>query len=706
MGVRSRGFRPGRSLLLLLIGIFIGLFSTWCLWTSSTSSSFPLLKACPAPQVYHKEKGFVLIGIMTAAKYVDTRAYNVWKTWAQHVPGKVLFFVAENTTSVYSELPLVRLKGVDDSYPPQKKSFAMVKWMADNYMDSFEWFLRADDDLYIKGESLERLLRGLDSSRSHSIGQAGLGNSAEYGLLALGQSDNYCMGGPGVVMSRETMRKVSTHLQHCLEHLLTGHEDVELGRCIRKHVGVACTWNYEMQTLFHNNQSTSNKAYAGSLDEVKAAITLHPIKIPSVMRRVHSHVRTIKLNDLREKRASLLSEMSVSPSISLQRNEPSTLQDIPIFSFIDNNRIIFCSDGVNCPRHTLEQRTRGEMGRIITQLFDDFNANARQRGRVLQFQNLQYGYERLIPKYGVDYILDMILWFKKFRPPHRTTLSVRRHAYVQQSFAPLKSISENSLRWKLYGEGGHASDHIHLILPLKGRSQVFARFATHLHNTCMREKKLTLVVVLYSSPDEMETRKKMAEISTLMEVKIVEMGNEVFSRGVALTRGSSHLSADSLLFLTDVDMLISCDALRRIQLNTIYNAQIFFPIVFSEFSPDSWSENDRLLADSFHYGRRRGYFRHFGYGLAAMYKGDLHTIGGFNTSISGWGMEDVDLFEKAVKSPYHRVIRAPEPGLVHIYHPIHCDPSMPASQLAMCQGSKAASLASIDSLVQSINHLP
>ena len=42
--------------------------------------------------------------------------------------------------------------------------------------------------------------------RAHAIGQAGLGNSAEYGLLALGSTDNYCMGGPGVVMSRETLR--------------------------------------------------------------------------------------------------------------------------------------------------------------------------------------------------------------------------------------------------------------------------------------------------------------------------------------------------------------------------------------------------------------------------------------------------------------------------------------------------------------------
>ena len=47
---------------------------------------------------------------------------------------QVLFFVAENTVSVHPDLPLIRLKGVDDTYPPQKKSFAMVKWMAENYV--------------------------------------------------------------------------------------------------------------------------------------------------------------------------------------------------------------------------------------------------------------------------------------------------------------------------------------------------------------------------------------------------------------------------------------------------------------------------------------------------------------------------------------------------------------------------------------------
>ncbi|VDM99879.1 unnamed protein product, partial [Onchocerca ochengi] len=55
-------------------------------------------------------------------------------------------------------MPVISLKGVTDIYPPQKKSFVMLKWMADHYLDDFDWFMRADDDLYVRGEQLETLL--------------------------------------------------------------------------------------------------------------------------------------------------------------------------------------------------------------------------------------------------------------------------------------------------------------------------------------------------------------------------------------------------------------------------------------------------------------------------------------------------------------------------------------------------------------------
>ncbi|MFH4976229.1 hypothetical protein AB6A40_002938 [Gnathostoma spinigerum] len=720
---RRGRIRLSRSTFACFVGMIFGLCGSAVL---STFGDVPHSLYCDTAMAQRKSPQLLFVGIMTAAKYIDTRAYNIWKTWAKQIPGQVVFFVSEHATSIHKDMPVVKLKGVDDVYPPQKKSFAMMKWMADNHLDDFNWFMRSDDDLYVRGDRLEKLLRSLDSDKAHMIGQAGLGNSAEYGLLSLGQQDNYCMGGPGVVLSREALRAVAPHLQSCLAGLLTTHEDVELGRCVRKHVGVACTWNYEMQTLFHNNQTVPN-AYEEGINQLRHAITLHPIKRPSVMLRVHSKNRALRLVDLYAKRISLLEELpETTKTTSLTRHIATTTNDLYHWNYIASNNILFCADQVDCPRHTVDLSIRNAIHDVVTNLFDEFNSNARQRGRVLQFQALKYGYMRVEPRFGVDYVLDMILLFKKFRPPHRATISVRRHAYVLQKFGKIEAISDDLLRNQLRQridkiKRSHRNEtmdvdgwlpavlapensRVNIILPLAGRADTFKRFAEHLRNVCQDRSIFSLIVVLFKTGTVEDT----AVVSTLrslqseIDLRVVDLGLMPFSRGLALAKGAETLQSTDLMFFTDVDMLFTCDALHRIRLNTILGAQVYFPIVFSEYSPETWSDNDHLLPDAFHYGRRRGYFRHFGFGLASLYKSDLDLVGGLNVNIKGWGLEDVDLFEKCVKSPL-RIIRAPDPGLVHIYHPIHCPSTMPPAQYVMCVGSKAASLASLDSLVDQIS---
>jgi hypothetical protein len=103
-------------------------------------------------------------------------------------------------------------------------------------------------------------------------------------------------------------------------------------------------------------------------------------------------------------------------------------------------------------------------------------------------------------------VLDMILWFKKFRPPHRATLSVRRHAYVQQTFGPIETITDRKFRQKLSKRNHIAEDDglsstdstIYLIVPLKGRPSTFQRFSDNLLSVIPpQEKKVEIVLVFY-----------------------------------------------------------------------------------------------------------------------------------------------------------------------------------------------------------------
>jgi hypothetical protein len=110
-------------------------------------------------------------------------------------------------------------------------------------------------------------------------------------------------------------------------------------------------------------------------------------------------------------------------------------------------------------------------------------------------------------------VLDMILWFKKFRLPHRATLSVRRHAYIQQTFGPPQAISEKQHRGIMYKRAAYENpnamsvstnkesilqERIYLIMPLKGRSQTFQRFANNLrHVLPADENRVELIIICY-----------------------------------------------------------------------------------------------------------------------------------------------------------------------------------------------------------------
>lgn len=260
----SRRRRLCHSLVGIVFGLFVGLF----LFSSDDEDAFadcmgyrnysiPAVVGDTAHSVVdldptafpnNSQKSLLFVGVMTAEKYLSTRAVAVYETWGKSVPGKIAFFSSEvsKRPADFPDLPLVSLKTVDDSYPPQKKSFLMLKYMWDEFGDRFEWFFRADDDVYVRTDRLEHFLRSLDSRKPYFLGQAGKGNQEEFGLLSLEFDENFCMGGPGMIMSRETLSRIAPHIQTCLQNLFTTHEDVEVGRCVQRFAGIPCTWSYDV----------------------------------------------------------------------------------------------------------------------------------------------------------------------------------------------------------------------------------------------------------------------------------------------------------------------------------------------------------------------------------------------------------------------------------------------------------------------------
>ena len=210
----------------------------------------PLTQQRTRPKTLAEELGAsmrqpLLIGVVTSKKLLFSRARAINNTWGPQAP-KLIFFSSEGTKA--HDLPVVSLSGTDDTYPPQKKVYRMLKYMYDHYIDNFNWFMRADDDIYVRVDPLVRFLHSLDPSTDLYIGQPGLGKPEDLERIKLYPNERYCMGGPGVIMSRSLLIKLGPHLEECLTNVVVSwNEDLEVGRCIMRRLGVQCTWNYEVR---------------------------------------------------------------------------------------------------------------------------------------------------------------------------------------------------------------------------------------------------------------------------------------------------------------------------------------------------------------------------------------------------------------------------------------------------------------------------
>lgn len=237
------------SLLKFLFGIVIGIHLILMLKivANNTLVLEPICNKTLTDIIYHgfhkmhRKRGNIFIGIMTTDDFIITRGMAIYQTWSESIDGRVVFFVSENTNYT-GTLPIIRLRGIsDNSYPPQKKVFKMLKYIYNNFVEDFEWFIRADDDVYIKGRMLATLLRSIDSRNLVYMGQPGKGIPEEHGKLGLIGEGHYCIGGPGVIFSHKVLSGLVRGLDKCQRNVVTFHEDTELGRCVQQNLGISCT---------------------------------------------------------------------------------------------------------------------------------------------------------------------------------------------------------------------------------------------------------------------------------------------------------------------------------------------------------------------------------------------------------------------------------------------------------------------------------
>ncbi|GFS14983.1 hexosyltransferase [Elysia marginata] len=691
---------------------------------------------------------FLFIGIMTARKYLDTRAFASSQTWVPRVPGKVVYFLGEGE-EYKGDLNVIQLQGIkENDYPPQKKSFAMVHYMAEHFAKDYEWLIRADDDVYMRVDELVKFLKSINTTTPRYLGQPGFGKAIEEGKLGLAGA--FCMGGPGVIMSRDVVLGVAPGLRDCLGVTVTGHEDTELGRCITINTGVQCSTNYEMKELFYQNYAEldlPNSSFKKELgkDELRA-INLHPVKEPSYMFRLDNFFNNATLQKMEAKTRALRHEMlamnyllgdsqletkkgitGTVPKELLDSAAPMSEEDQMVHKDFfedaitrrgeldvnlehiellpDKPSIFHRSDKAwELVRYKTLHSTNFETGKLQfamdtrrrANLFLDMTRHLRQLPEFRRTQPLlaNITYQRLTANRGAE----TILYLKK--------RSRDRKHYLQPLYLR-KPLEREFVEFReadaFDEERGAEGKPIYMLMPLYQRSAIYRRFLEMYARVVTEYKgKVELRVVVF--PDDRGEHKLISASTYSMigshphlDIRMTYM-DEPFNRGKGLMTALADLPYNSLLLFMDVDMEFSSGFLHRVSKYTVMGKSTFFPIYFVHFNPESicykTDDCDQLLNSR---ADKVGLWRSFSYGIGSVYKRDLQKAGGFKTDIKGWGLEDVDFFEKCISLGL-QVMRPSDPSMIHRYHPRECNTSLPLNQLVQCQDSGAAMLGSVKNL--------
>ena len=472
-----------------------------------------------------------------------------------------------------------------------------------------------------------------------------------------------------------------------------------------------------MQKLFLQDYDGNGKMFSEKLNTktINNAITLHPVKDPAYMYRLHVHFKKERIHDLQQqgvKRQRVLRNMD--RLIQTRNKDKRGLQDARDFHHqlaINNSEKweLFTSksfySGLKAPVTKVRGALKIEFNNILEKTKEFTNEEARKNRQLgnLKNQEINYGYRRFHPLYGMQHIVQVTVTSEQKHRNSKTgatktiPISYERSFYIQRPFSNLRYTSE-----PLAGE----PPYVHFLVPLEGRLETFRRFMKNFELVCLKVLQRVKLVVAYSSSvsPPHEHRDIMKEYQEKYpEAKLIWLdvaGN--FSRGIALTLAANKFDQAALLFLCDVDLIFNSEFIDRCRLNTALGKRVYFPIMFTQFDPELTYKNKTKPDSHFAISKDAGIWRTFSYGPACIYHQDMDAVGGFDTSIRGWGLEDVDLFDKFVDHPEIEVFRAADPGVIHVYHQVNCDPNLPVVQYSQCKGSKASILASQKSLVRAL----
>ncbi|XP_045106284.1 chondroitin sulfate synthase 2-like [Portunus trituberculatus] len=639
------------------------------------------------PRYYATELGIrekLLVAVVSSKETASSFGVSINRTLSHYVDKLIFFIDGFGTKKMGLNIPIVGFK--DEK--PLIKVFRILSYLNENYLNEYDYFFLVSDRTYVHGRQLVRMVQRLSISRAVHMGHL----LDHPGAL-------YCSLDAGIVLSHSVLRRVAGQLSWCTRNTYSDSDTDNLGRCILHAVDQPCVsslqgQHYNSYRLREDVEVVSHLQLVGGSSLVQESITVTNVPEASDMFSIHIYFLQ---NDLRhlnhtilEYRREIEATKPNAPAIrreetwpvgSVPPHHPATRFDVIQWDTFNATHFFLPDDFHN---------TKPLIGVDLLDIMSVVNASvahmhAKAKGQ-LEYKELEYGHRRTDPTRGVDYILSLV--FRDNTSGLRVTRKLQgSRLLTEPEIIPMPYVTENN--------------RLTLVLPVDQSEIVEAtQFVQRYEAECMvkGEHTFLMLALLYkpgvsSAGDDKDVFKSLKDLALQYTQEHHEAGSKVgWSIVHTLASLPSELAIadlvlrkmqeDTLVLVTRHSAHITTDFLNRVRMNTILNWQVFSPVPFTQYHPDTVSDTESYA--KMDVNKNNGRFDAYNFDHISFYIGDfLAARRAMAESIPIIRNEkelrldrpqeqEFGLYGLFVRGSDLHVLRAPEAGLKLGYREVGC----------------------------------
>lgn len=435
--------------------------------------------------------------------------------------------------------------------------------------------------------------------------------------------------------------------------------------------------HFYYETLKYNNTKKQLLSLSKSVNHICQALASKLTSNDRSMLKLFKHCGVNFKNDL----AEIIAEESTF------NFTPRAREEVQSWSYFDA-KALYEDENINPRKELLKSKYhKRELEDVLLEIVRLANL---EYPSPLEFHKLINGYTRQNGLKGNEYIVDAE--FTEVNNPF---------VVVQRRFSLLKPLSMKFVAQSLKST---VDEMVTFVVPVSDVADRLDKFLEIYENLALDNNENTrLVLVVYGEDGIKHCKSKLDVLSNAYPHSKLMMvqGTGEFSRAKALDLGLNTLEDHNLVFICDIDITINVSFLDRCRRNTIRGMQVYFPVMFKWYNFDYVYKHKKRPKGRI-ISKANGHWGYYSYGTVCIYKSDYVATDGYDTSIYGWGGEDVKFFETVLKSSNTiQVFRAPDPGLTHRWHEKKCR-FVDHARYKQCISSKMENLADKKELAQYI----